>query len=77
MDQEGLTIWTIGHSTRSVEEFMKILNAQRIETVAVILPGRTLRFARMPITWRLMLVRRALKGCCRGYCTMRHPKVTS
>jgi uncharacterized protein (DUF488 family) len=34
MDQEALAVWTIGHSTRSAEEFMEILNAHRIETIA-------------------------------------------
>ncbi len=29
-----LTIWTIGHSTRRLVEFLELLNANRIETVA-------------------------------------------
>lgn len=28
------TIWTIGHSTRPIEEFLRILDAQRIEAIA-------------------------------------------
>ena len=28
------TIWTIGHSTRSIEEFLRVLDAQRIEAIA-------------------------------------------
>jgi uncharacterized protein (DUF488 family) len=34
MDQEPLTLWTIGHSTRSGDEFNEILSAQGIEAIA-------------------------------------------
>ena len=30
----GATIWTIGHSTRSIDEFLELLQAYRIETIA-------------------------------------------
>lgn len=30
---EGLTIWTVGHSTRSAQEFIEILKAHQIETL--------------------------------------------
>jgi uncharacterized protein (DUF488 family) len=29
------TIWTIGHSTRPIEEFLELLRASRVETIAV------------------------------------------
>ena len=29
----GLTIWTVGHSTRSIEEFNQILNSHQIKTL--------------------------------------------
>ena len=28
------TIWTVGHSTRPIEEFLRVLDAQRIEAIA-------------------------------------------
>ncbi len=33
-DQNGLKIWTIGHSTRTLAEFMELLAVNGIETVA-------------------------------------------
>src|SRR4051812_45158282 len=33
MAQEPLTIWTIGHSTRTVEEFIELLKAHQIEAL--------------------------------------------
>src|SRR2546428_615796 len=32
--EDGLTIWTVGHSTRSFEEFLALLEANRIEFLA-------------------------------------------
>src|SRR5574338_400593 len=34
MSGEGLTIWTIGHSTRSLEEFLGLLIANEIQALA-------------------------------------------
>ena len=31
--ETGLTIWTVGHSTRSIEEFMQILTSHEIKTL--------------------------------------------
>ncbi len=41
MGKEQRTIWTIGHSTRSIEEFLAVLTAHRLEAVADVrsLPG--------------------------------------
>jgi uncharacterized protein (DUF488 family) len=41
MDKRQETVWTIGHSTRSIEEFSAVLKAHRIEAVADVrsLPG--------------------------------------
>jgi uncharacterized protein (DUF488 family) len=48
------TVWTIGHSTRTLEEFLELLNANRIEAVADVrrYPGsrRWPHFAREPLT---------------------------
>ncbi len=33
-DRDGVTIWTIGHSTRSFDEFLPLLTANRIEFLA-------------------------------------------
>jgi len=33
MAEEVLTIWTIGHSTRTIEDFVALLNAHRIESL--------------------------------------------
>lgn len=48
------TVWTIGHSTRSLEEFLELLAANRIEAVADVrrYPGsrRWPHFAREPLT---------------------------
>ena len=47
------TVWTIGHSTRPLEEFLELLTAQRIEAVADVrrYPGsrRWPHFAREPL----------------------------
>ena len=47
------TVWTIGHSTRSLEEFLDLLSANRIEAVADVrrYPGsrRWPHFAREPL----------------------------
>ena len=32
--EEGLTIWTIGHSTRTLDEFLDLLTVHRIESLA-------------------------------------------
>jgi len=49
----GTTIWTIGHSTRSLEEFLELLSANRIEAVADVrrYPGsrRWPHFTREPL----------------------------
>src|SRR4051812_11588665 len=34
MARGPLTLWTVGHSTRSIEEFLAMLKSQRIEAVA-------------------------------------------
>ncbi len=34
LTQPGLTIWTIGHSTRTLVEFLELLSANKIESVA-------------------------------------------
>ncbi|MGI8788032.1 MAG: DUF488 family protein [Pyrinomonadaceae bacterium] len=34
LDKEGLKIWTIGHSTHSLDEFIELLNANEIEALA-------------------------------------------
>ena len=34
MEEERPTIWTIGHSTRNIEEFLALLSAQKIQTLA-------------------------------------------
>ena len=34
MSEEGLTVWTVGHSTRTLDEFLGLLAAHRIEAVA-------------------------------------------
>jgi uncharacterized protein (DUF488 family) len=56
------TIWTIGHSTRPLEEFVELLTANRIEVVADVrrYPGsrRSPHFAREPL--RMALERRGL-----------------
>jgi uncharacterized protein (DUF488 family) len=48
------TVWTIGHSTRPLEEFLELLTANRIEAVADVrrYPGsrRWPHFAREPLT---------------------------
>src|SRR5438445_816073 len=33
-DRDGVTIWTIGHSTRSFDEFLPLLTTNRIEFLA-------------------------------------------
>ncbi|MCC6451581.1 MAG: DUF488 domain-containing protein, partial [Acidobacteria bacterium] len=33
-DLDNLTIWTIGHSTRLIEEFVELLTANKIELLA-------------------------------------------
>jgi len=33
MAQEPLTIWTIGHSTRMIEDFLELLKAHQIESL--------------------------------------------
>ena len=33
LSDQGLTIWTVGHSTRSIEEFNQILNSHKIKTL--------------------------------------------
>lgn len=33
-DKKGLKIWTIGHSTRSLSEFLELLDANKIEALA-------------------------------------------
>ncbi|MCA1837221.1 MAG: DUF488 domain-containing protein [Actinobacteria bacterium] len=47
------TVWTIGHSTRSLEQFLELLSANRIEAVADVrrYPGsrRLPHFAREPL----------------------------
>jgi uncharacterized protein (DUF488 family) len=49
----AVTVWTIGHSTRSLEEFLELLSANRIEAVADVrrYPGsrRWPHFAREPL----------------------------
>jgi uncharacterized protein (DUF488 family) len=49
----AVTVWTIGHSTRSLEEFLELLAANRIEAVADVrrYPGsrRWPHFAREPL----------------------------
>jgi uncharacterized protein (DUF488 family) len=56
------TIWTIGHSTRPLEEFVELLTANKIEAVADVrrYPGsrRSPHFAREPL--RRALERRGL-----------------
>jgi len=34
MSDEGLTIWTIGHSTRTLDEFLELLSVHAIEALA-------------------------------------------
>lgn len=34
MSEEGLTIWTIGHSTRTLDEFLELLTLNAIEALA-------------------------------------------
>ena len=34
MSEEGLTIWTIGHSTRTLDEFLDLLTVNAIEALA-------------------------------------------
>ena len=34
MCEAGLTIWTIGHSSRTLDEFLELLTLNAIETVA-------------------------------------------
>jgi len=34
MSEEGLTIWTIGHSTRTLGEFLELLTVNAIEALA-------------------------------------------
>ena len=34
MEQQGVTFWTIGHSTRTLEEFLALLAEHKIQTVA-------------------------------------------
>lgn len=34
MNEEGLTIWTIGHSTRTLGEFIELLTIHKIEALA-------------------------------------------
>ena len=52
-----VTVWTIGHSTRSLEEFLELLSANRIEAVADVrrYPGsrRWPHFAREPLAMAL------------------------
>jgi hypothetical protein len=33
MAEENLTIWTIGHSTRAIEDFLALLKAHKIESL--------------------------------------------
>ena len=48
------TVWTIGHSTRTLEEFLALLAAHAVEAIADVrrFPGsrRWPQFARWPIT---------------------------
>lgn len=62
MDRMAVTVWTIGHSTRSLEGFLELLSANRIEAVADVrrYPGsrRWPHFAREPL--RMALEKRGL-----------------
>src|SRR5689334_1486141 len=53
METESLTLWTIGHSTRSIEEFLSILRANKVAVLADVrqFPGsrRHPQFGRAPL----------------------------